>query len=200
MSKRISTLRNSRISVLSLFLAGALWGCAEENPAPIASPELLESGASQVIYLMVTKITVDGVQEARIEADTAFLYPDSSLYSLRNPTLILYNELGAERARVVSRRGRFNFNTKELLAQGDVVLTISEGDRQVETQELNYDPSGDRIWSDSASVMREGTTVTRGQSFESDLDFRRAVVLNGSITRTGDDPGSSPPERAPPGR
>ena len=201
MSMRNNILGRLRASFfLSVFLAAALSGCAEENAAPIASPELLETGADNVIYRMATLLTVNGIQEARVEADTAYYYSDSTVYSLRNPTMILYNEQGMERARVVSRSGWLNLSTKELVARGDVVLTIPEGDRQVETQELNYDPNGDRIWSDSASVLREGNTVTRGQSFQSDLEFRRAVVLNGSITNTGEDPVPSPPERGPPGR
>lgn len=184
-------------AVFFIFLSLLSGGCGEEDTTPIASPELLESGAQSVIYLMVTEISVNGIREGRVEADTAYLYPDSSLYSLRNPVLVLFDEQGIERARVISRRGRFNFATKELVARGDVVLTIREGDRQVETQELNYDPNGDRIWSDSTSVMREGNTVTRGESFRSDLDFRRAEVVNGSIIHEGDVAGPGPPRRNP---
>lgn len=180
--------------VLLSILAG---GCGEEETTPIASPELLESGAQSVIYLMVMEITVNGIREGRVEADTAYLYPDSSLFSLRNPVLVLFDEQGIERARVISERGRFNSTTKELVARGEVVLTIREGDRQVETQELNYDPNGDRIWSDSTSVMREGGTVTRGESFRSDLDFRRAEVINGSIVRQGGATDPDPPGRGP---
>lgn len=185
--------------ILSIVLVATLSGCAEENTAPIASPELLETGADNVIYRMVTLLTVNGIQEARVEADTAYYFSDSTVYSLRNPTMILYNEQGVERARVVSLSGRLNLSTKEFVARGDVVLTIPEGDRQVETQELNYDPNGDRIWSDSASVMREGATVTRGQSFESDLDFQRAEVVRGSMTNIGEEPPPRLPERGPPG-
>ncbi len=190
--------RISRLGALALVLLGG--ACQEENTTPTASPELMETGAESVFYQLALQITVNGVREGKVEADTAFAYPDSSVYSLRNPVLVLFDEQGMERARVISTHGRFNLDTRELVAQGNVVLTIREGDRQVETQELNYDPSGDRIWSDSASVMREGNTVTRGQSFESDLDFRRAVVLNGSITHTGPPSGEGEggPDRGPP--
>jgi LPS export ABC transporter protein LptC len=200
MNKRHSSIRKLGGSLFpALTVSILLVGCGEEDAAPIASPELLDAGAESVIYEMVTLLTTNGIQEARVEADTAFSYPDSSVYSLRNPTLIMYTPQGVERARVVAERGRLNLSTKELVARGNVVLTIPEGERRVESQELNYDPDGDKIWSDSASVMWEGTTVTRGESFESDLDFRRAVVLNGSITQTGETPPSSPPDRRPPG-
>lgn len=192
-------IRKPGLSLFFLIAGAALaTGCGEDDTAPIASPELLEAGAESVIYQMVMEITVNGIREGRVEADTAFIYPDSSIYSLRNPVLVLFEEeTGVQRARVVSERGRFNFETRELQAQGNVVLTIREGNRQVETQELHYDPAGDQIWSDSATVMREGTTVTRGESFRSDLDFQRAEVINGSIIHEGGDAAPGPPGRGP---
>jgi LPS export ABC transporter protein LptC len=156
-------------------------GCTEENTAPVASPELLETGADHVMFNLVQQVSVNGIREGRIEADTAFAYSDSTLYALRNPVLVLYDEQGLERARVVALRGRFNYASKEMVARGEVVLTIPEGNRRVETEELNYDPSGDRIWSDSLTVMREAGTVTEGMGFSSDLDFRRLQVGPGSI-------------------
>lgn len=176
--------------LLALGVLGA--GCTEENGAPLAAPELLETGADHVMFLLVQQVSINGIREGRVEADTAFAYTDSTLYSLRNPVLILYNDMGSERARVVAKRGRFNYATKELVAQGDVVLTIPDGNRRVETEELNYDPSGDRIWSDSLTVMREAGTVSRGIGFSSDLDFRRLQVGPGSIRGTGGGPGGNP--------
>lgn len=173
-------------SLLALVFAGV--GCSQENTAPLAAPELLETGADHVMFLLVQQVSVNGIREGRVEADTAYAYSDSSIYSLRNPILILYNEQGMERARVVAKRGRFNYATKELVAQGDVVLTIPEGSRRVETAELNYDPSGDRISSDSMTVMYEEGTVSRGMGFSSDLDFRRLQVGPGSIRGTGRGP------------
>lgn len=176
-----------RIQVGTLLLLVVLAGsaCSEEDTTPVASPTLLESGAESVIILLTQQISVNGVREGRVEADTAFVYPDSSVYSMRNSVLVLYNEQGVERARVVAKRGRFNYATKELVAQGDVVLTIPDGNKRVETEELNYDPSGDRIWSDSMTVMREAGTVSRGMGFDSDLDFRSLRVGPGSIRSTG---------------
>lgn len=185
-----------------IFLALLLVGCGEENTTPVASPELLETGADLVSIGLQENITSEGIREATIQADTAFYYQDSTVYHLRNLTLVVYNETGAERARVTAERGRMRIDTDELVARGDVVLTI-EGQsgrqtggagqqeaaiprRRIETEELNYDPNGDRIWSDSSTVMYEAGTVIRGKSFESDLDFRRPEVLDGSIINTGD--------------
>jgi LPS export ABC transporter protein LptC len=183
---------------MPLFLLLAV-GCGQENTTPVASPELLETGADQVFMNLSTFVTVDGIREGRVEADTAYLYQDSSLYVFHNMSLVLYRaETGTERARVIAERGRMKIESQELVARENVVLTIrNESEpggavttRRVETAELHYDPNGDRIWSDTTTVMYEEGTVTRGQSFESDLQFRRAEVINGSIIHT--DRGSSP--------
>jgi len=188
----MNTLRDhTRPAILILLLALSGFGCSEEDSTPVASPELLETGAEHVMFLLVQQVSVNGIREGRVEADTAFAYPDSSLYSLRNPVLVLYDEQGRERARVVSKRGRFNYATKELVARGDVVLTIPEGNRRVETTELYYDPNGDRIWSDSSTVMYEEGRIIQGMGFASDLDFRRMQVGPGSIRGSGT--GGEPP-------
>jgi hypothetical protein len=85
-----------------------------------------------------------------------------------------------------------------MYAFGNVVLTVNEGNRRVESAELNYDPNGDRIWSDSLTTLREAGTVSDGLGFESDLDFRRLVVGPGSIRNTGES-GGPPGGQEPPG-
>jgi LPS export ABC transporter protein LptC len=171
--------------IASVAAALAFCACGEENPTPVASPELMEMGADQVMTEMELFITTDGVREGRVQADTAFLFNDSTTAILRNPTLVLFTDQGVPRATVTSLHGRLDTITYELQAWGDVVLTINEGDRRVETTELNYDPDNNRIWSDSATVMYEAGRTIRGQSFQSDLQFRNPEVLNGSITGGG---------------
>jgi len=159
--------------------------CGEEESTPVASPPLLEMGADMVIQGLRHLITLDGIKEGEIFADTAFFYRDSSLYHLRKPELILFTESGARRAQITADRGRFNPNTREMLAQGGVILVITEGDKRIESEELHYNPNGDRIWSDSATTMIEPGRISEGFGFESDLNFRRTVVGPGSIRNTG---------------
>jgi LPS export ABC transporter protein LptC len=130
-------------------------------------------------------IMMEGVRVGKLFADTAFMFQDSSMYHLRKPDLVMYTETGAEKARVTGLRGRFNPNTREMVAMGDVVLIINEGNKRVESQELNYDPNGDRISSDSLTTMIEPGRVSEGLGFQSDLNFRRTEVGPGSIRNTG---------------
>lgn len=183
-----------------VLLAGA---CSDEVQTPVASPPLLETGADMVIQGLRHIITLNGVKEGELYADSAFFYRDSSIYHLRTPELILFTEgSGVQRARVTAERGRFNPNTREMLAQGGVILVITEGNKRVESEELHYDPNGDRIWSDSMTAMVEPGRVTEGMGFDSDLNFRRTVVGPGSIRNTGGNSSGegSPAERNPSSR
>jgi len=180
---------SGRQAAWALLLSLAPLACAEETTTPVGSPPLLETGADAVFVGLEHFITLDGVREGQLIADTAFLYSDSSLYVLTNPVLVIFTETGVQRARVTAERGRMKTNSQEMVAQGNVVLEITEGSRRVESSELNYDPNGDRIWSDSLTTMFEAGTTLRGMGFRSDLEFRNVRVGAGSIRSTGGGPG-----------
>ncbi len=154
-------------------------------PTPVGSPELLESGANQVMTGMELVITLNGVREGVVRADTAFNFADSTVSILRNPTLELFTESGAARARVTAERGRYDMTTKALTALGKVILLVMDGNRRVESAELHYRPEENRIWSDSMTVMYDGGMESRGMGFSSDLDFQHMRVGPGSIRGSG---------------
>jgi LPS export ABC transporter protein LptC len=183
--QEISPFGRGRALAAAIALSLLVAACSDEDATPIASPPLLETGADIVIQGLQHSITLNGVREGEVFADTAFFYQDSSIYYLVEPELILFTEFGVQKARVTARRGRFNPGTRELLANGNVILVITEGNKRIESEELNYNPTGDRIWSDSATTMIEPGRVSEGLGFDSDLDFRRTVVGPGSITNTG---------------
>ena len=166
-------------------LTSILLACSDDHGTPVGSPLLLETGADAVFVGLDHYIGVDGVREGKLYADTAYLYSDSSLYVLTNPILVLFTETGVQRARVTAERGRMKTNSQEMTAQGNVILEITEGNKRVESAELHYDPNGDRIWSDSLTVMHEAGTTVRGMGFHSDLDFRVMRVGAGSIVTGG---------------
>ncbi len=167
----------TRLGVSAVLLATGLAACESEQPVPIASPELREIGADNVVFGMVAFMTSRGIREGRVEADTAFMFADSAKVFLRRMRITFYNENGTARATVTGASGEWDQNTDRMTARGDVVLVVHEDGRRIESQELHYDPNRDRIWSDSATVqiLPDGT-VTRGSAFESDLEFRNVRI------------------------
>ena len=176
--------RSCRGGGLLAFLV--LSGCGDDVPTPVGSPALLESGADQVMTGLEHILTVEGVREGVVRADTAFFFNDSTMTLLRNPVLELFNaESGVPVARVTAQRGRYNMSTKDLTAYGDVVLVVTEGNKRIESPELHYEPNLHRIWSDSMTVMTDGTGVSQGMGFSSDLEFRNVSIGPGSVRGAG---------------
>ncbi len=141
--------------------------------------------ADQALFDIETYVTVDGIREARIEADTAYLWQDSTSVAMRVVNLIMYDETGRERARVTSRSGSMNEDTQHMIARGNAVLVMS--DRRIESAEIHYEPQRDRIWSDSTTVMTMtdgGGRVVEGSAFLSDANFENIFIQN-QRTRSG---------------
>jgi LPS export ABC transporter protein LptC len=179
MKERESTPRGALALVTAVLLAVGLAGCEEPVNAPSASAELIEMGADNVAFGMVSFMTSNGIREGRVEADTAYMFADSSMAKLRRMKIVFYNENGTERAVVTGDRGEWNQNTDRMVAHGNVVLIVHEDGRKIESEELNYDPTQRRIWSDSATVqtMADGS-VTRGSAFQSDMEFKNVRIEN----------------------
>lgn len=167
-------------------LTGAVVGCSEELNVPVADEALQSMEASYVAFGMVSFITANGVREGRIEADTAYIFEETGLANLHQMEIDFYDETGRERATVTGRSGEWNRETDRMVARGDVVLLVHADSSRIESAEIFYDPSLNRVWSDSSTVrtMRDGT-VTSGSAFESDMSFENIRIENarGGIRR-----------------
>ena len=163
-----------------------LGGCGDPDAVPVASSDLQEIDADNVIFGMVSFITANGIREGHVQADTAYLFVDSAKAELHQMRILFFNEDGTQRATVTGTSGEWDQTTDRMTAWGDVLLIVHSDQRRIETQELNYDPESERIWSDSATVqtMVDGS-ITRGSAFESDMEFRnvRIASIRGAISR-----------------
>ncbi|HBD98563.1 MAG TPA: LPS export ABC transporter periplasmic protein LptC [Gemmatimonadetes bacterium] len=174
----------TRFAVLVL-LAG-LAACEAPTSSAVASHELLEMGADNIVFGMTSFMTSNGIREGKVEADTAFMYADSAKAKLRQMRIVFYDEAGAAKATVTGTAGEWDRNTDRMWAQGDVVLIVHADGRRIESAEIIYDPVENEIWSDSATVQTLANgRVTRGSSFRSDMDFTNVRIANirGAIAR-----------------
>ena len=166
---------NLWLPALMVGVVGAA-ACQQGGEIPVAS-EFMQGIDAPIVFGMTSFITVDGVREGRIQADTAYMLPDSGKVDLRIMDVVFYDESGRERATVIGRTGEWYQETNYMVARGDVVLRVHTDSSRLESAEIHYDPDGERIWSDSATVrtLADGT-VTRGSAFESDIEFENVVV------------------------
>jgi LPS export ABC transporter protein LptC len=164
------------LAVATIALVAA---CNQPMSTPIADQDL-QSLDGPIVFGMTMFISVAGVREGRVEADTAYVFEDSTVIHLRRMEIFFYDqETGAERATVTGTTGRWDQETNEMVARGDVVLLVHTDGSTIESQEISYDPNNDRIWSDSATVrtLADGS-VTSGTSFESDMSFENIFIAN----------------------
>lgn len=166
-------------ALAALCAAGALASCGGDTSTPVASSELQSMDADYVAFGMLAYVTAAGVREARIEADTAFIFEEESSAVLHRMRLVFYDEQGKERATVTGTEGDWNRETNRMVARGDVVLFIHTDSSTIESPEIFYEPDIDRIWSDSSTVrtMKDGS-VQSGTAFESDMSFENLTIQN----------------------
>lgn len=128
--------------------------------------------ADQMLIDVTQTLNTGGVQAAVMQADTVYMYNDSSRADLRVVNVTMYDEAGRVRTTVVAESGEIHQVTEAMVARGNVVIVTDYGERRIETEELHYDPQLNRIWSDVPFVMTHEGSVTRGASFRSDTQFQ----------------------------
>jgi len=161
-----------------MLLVGWMGGCEPAADVATVPQDYLAFDADGIVFGMEQWITEDGVLQGYVRADTAIQWQDSAAVHLRGQVdLKVLESDGSERAHVTADRGVMDTRTNRMVARGNVVLVIPGDTRRLETQELHYDPQGDRIWSDSSFVHRHRGQVTRGRAFTSDLEFRNFTIL-----------------------
>ena len=176
-----------RLKHAALLLAALalLPGCEAEPGVPTRSDPLAERRVDQVLYGLEHVMTNRGVRKANLHADTAYFRDTESQVDLKGVRLEFFNEAtGAGSGTLTARTGEYDTLTGAMQARGDAVLVLRgpQGERKIESEELNYDLQADRVWSDKPTVMREGGRVVRGSRFESDTKFQNVTVHSAQAT------------------
>jgi LPS export ABC transporter protein LptC len=176
----------TRLRGITVVAVSLLAGCGPEIATPVADPALQSMEADYVAFGMLSYVTANGVREGRVEADTAYIYDETSTALLKQMTIVFYDEYGAERATVTGADGEWTQTTNRMVARGDVVLLIHSDSSRIESQEIYYDQAIDKVWSDSTTVrtMKDGS-VFSGTAFESDMTFENLSIssMRGGLPR-----------------
>jgi LPS export ABC transporter protein LptC len=167
------------LALLLVPLAAGTAACDRIEGEPVGE-DIPEMAASQVYYTLHHEITVDGVREAVVDADSAYFFEDSTSVLLFGLDMRVYAEDGAERAHVTSRTGTMDTRTQAMVATGNAVVVTRGGARTIRTEQLHYDPAADRVWADVPFEMVEGGRTTRGSEFNADAEFRNIRVTDTS--------------------
>jgi LPS export ABC transporter protein LptC len=156
-------------------LIAALVVCAcRDGGRPTATISPADT-ADQVLFGMSHYVTKDGVQRARVRADTAYFYSAAQTAALRIVHITFYNVAGAETSTLTSREGTYHWRTGDMEADRNVVVLTTDG-RTLRTDELHYDQSKNQVTADGPFVFDGPNRHVEGEGFTSDPDFKNVVA------------------------
>jgi LPS export ABC transporter protein LptC len=168
-----------RCWIAILFATLILSACAEKKALPTARRSALADSADQVIFGLRTNLTNQGVNRARLVADTAYFFDDNTRIELDNVHTTFFTTAGVKDAVLTSERGTYTQRLGNMLARDNVVV-VSEDGRRLTTSELLYSTGRNEISSDSAFVLTEPNRRLEGIGFRSDPNMTNIRILKGA--------------------
>jgi LPS export ABC transporter protein LptC len=170
------------LCMVALLLGAAASGC-EAVTVPMRTTDRAELPADQVIHGLRNTLTNNGVREAELRADSAYLHAGSGALDLMNVELHFYDEQGRERGKLTSETGEYDQVTGGMVARGSVVLVLyGDQPREITGEELNFNLNQDRIWSDRAVVLKEGGVTVSGEGLDANASFTNVKLRNASTS------------------
>jgi LPS export ABC transporter protein LptC len=154
-------------AVAALAAIGLAAGACSDGPQVVAGT-FMELPADQVAFDMEVDIKDLGVLRARLHADTAHIWEDIARMATFPVDLRLFDDNGAQTARLTAHEGELESRRNVMVARGNVVLVTTDGQKRLITEELHYDPSTRRLWSDVHTVFYDGDTRLEGAGFRAD--------------------------------
>ncbi|MDX2183049.1 MAG: LPS export ABC transporter periplasmic protein LptC [Gemmatimonadaceae bacterium] len=176
----------------ALVAAAALAACQSDKVSPMAVRGTMADSADQVMFGVRTLVTADGVMQAELFADTAYVFDDNTRYELRGVKTFFHTALGQRNTELTSRAGTYDTRRGTMEARENVLVVSVDG-RRLRTEQLTYMQSRNEIGSDSAFVMTEPSgRRLEGVGFNSDPDMRNVRVLKAARGTAGvvEDPAS----------
>ena len=161
--------------------------CGEERSS-VTPPELLSMDADQVIVGLEHRRAREGVQRAHLVAASASIYRSEARVRLRELRIGFYGEGGVEMSVLTAEHGTYDLGTGDMVAHGNVIVTDEAAGRRLRTERLRFDAAADQLVGDTAFVMTQGSSTTRGDGFTSDPQMN-VVDMEGPLLTT---PGARP--------
>jgi len=169
------------LAVAIALVSGA--ACQNQGATPPVAATVTRDTADQTLFGVRVVMSDHGVQQALLQADTAFTYEDNTRFELRAVRSTFYTETGVKNATLTSRQGTYNVRSGNMEARGNVVVISTDG-RRLETPQLRFDPGRNEISGDSAFTLTRPEDVVTGIGFVTDPDLTRIRVYKAFSGRT----------------
>ena len=168
-----SPRRLSLTLLLAVVVCAALAaGCGEErSPATITAADT----ADQILINMTHLVTIDGVQRAKVVADTAYFYSPTQTAELRKVHITFFDPQGAVTTNLTSREGTYRWQSGDMEGRGNVRAVTTDG-RTLKTEVLRYSQARNEVSSDRDFVFDGPNRHIEGKGFTSDPEFRNVTA------------------------
>lgn len=157
----------------AVFLAPLLLGvpACRSGPDEIQQVYQAADSADQLMIGLRMYVTNQGVRQALLESDTAFVYENTGLTELRGIKLTFYTTTGAQTSVLTSKQGTYRGRQGQMEAREDVVVVREDGAR-LTTSVLRYDQNRNEVSTDQAFVYdAPPDRHIEGEGFVSDPTF-----------------------------
>lgn len=131
--------------------------------------------ADQMLVGMSHYVTQDGVQRAKVLADTAYLYSNSQSALLDAVHITFYGVAGDQTSMLTARSGTYFWRTGDMDARGNVVVVTTDG-RTLRTDALRYNEGKNEVSSDRPFTFDGPQRHIQGEGFTSDPAFKNVVA------------------------
>lgn len=158
----------SRVRSLAAVLLVAAAACGGDRKVDVASPDLLQLDADQVMVGVEHTMTRDGVRRAHLQADTAYFLQNGSVAHFRRYRIDFFDGAGDRRSTLTAVDGVYDMKSGDMTATDDVVVVDSTGGQRLLTSRLHFDASTDRLRGDTTFVLYRGQDTLRGRGFVTD--------------------------------
>lgn len=156
--------------IAAMILAGA---CKKDQPTIPRNVSPLADSADQVMSGVGFLLTNAGVLQGKLEADSGFMFDNSTRIELRHVSTDFFTKTGDKTGTLTSREGTYLKTQGKLEARDSVVVVSTDGRRRLVTQQLRFDERTNLITTDSAYKLSQDDQVQEGIGFSTDPDFQQ---------------------------
>lgn len=154
-----------------LSLSLSVWLACKDQPDTIAEAMALADSADQVMIGVRMFMTNQGVRQALLEADSAFVYENTGLTELRRVKITFYTATGQQTSVLDANEGTYHGRQGRMEGRGQVVVVRDDGAR-LTTEKLVYDQNRNEVSTDQPYVFVQDDRRAEGVGFVSDPNFR----------------------------
>ncbi len=173
--RAVRTGGRAGIGVYCSVLCALLLVACDTGIKPTATIAATDS-ADQVLLNMSHYVTDDGIERARVRADTAYFFTPVQTAELRNVHITFYDTRGAETSTLTSREGTYHWRSGDMEARGTVVVVRTDG-ATLRTEVLHYSQVKSQVFSEKPFIFDEPNRHIEGEGFTSDPDFKVVTAI-----------------------